>query len=218
MVYISADPSYTAYGLSIIDTDNKIINLNEYKVKIDKHKPDTILSGISKITESIFKDIDSYLYNLTYNYKLRFAFELATTYGQMFQAELYALDYEFYRKVKTMFVSESVNAYSTTYINWLKNHKPIIGKKEDTIFLVEKILELFSEVGYNIQIEKTEETICSNEKIKNRYPRKTTITSGEADSFILSMHDFIKDTDNIELSRKIYELCPRLLEDKKLWK
>lgn len=211
--YIGADPSFTAYGLSVIDTKRLTITLDELKVDIDKHSPRSILDGISIVTHDVITRIFDVI-NLP-GVNCRLSLELATTYGQMFQAELYALDYALYRNNNYIF--SDVSLLSTTYLSWVKGkgYKPVIGKKEDTIFLVEKILDIFRDFGYTINICKTENTISSLEKVKNRYPRVKTITSGEADSFMFALQDFIKNETG-PIITKILEECPRLMEEHEL--
>ena len=132
--YIGADPSFTAYGLSVIDTKRLTITLDELKVDIDKHSPRSILDGISIVTHDVITRIFDVI-NLP-GVNCRLSLELATTYGQMFQAELYALDYALYRNNNYIF--SDVCLLSTTYLSWVKGkgYKPVYLRIRPTLPLL----------------------------------------------------------------------------------
>lgn len=207
-VYLGCDPSFTSFGLAYLDTGRKQITLDTISVEIDRKKPTSILEGVL----SLGFEFNNIMYDHRYD-DVVVGIELATSYGQMFQAELYALDYEVYRLVSGY--GHEAYLYGTGYIKYIKNMKQVLGTKEDTIFFVQGILDIFKKHGYSIDRKVTEDTICSLDKVKNKYPRVETIASGSADAFIFALRMFIRDEDN-ELTKEISELYPRLLEDKEL--
>lgn len=212
MKIVTHDPSYTAWGICIIDEDRKKISLNELSCQINKHQPSSIMLATIQLPEDVYHYVDHILIS---KLDVRVGLELATTYGQQFQAELYAIDAAIYRLMSRY--TSDISLYSTTYINWLKGkgYKPTIGKKEDTIFLVEKALQIFTSHGYSLIVEKFEDTICDINKVKNKYPRIKTITSGEADATMLALRIYVRNNDD-EITKELLELIPRLSELKEL--
>ena len=74
-----------------------------------------------------------------------------------------------------------------------------------------------SKMGYNIvEVGKLEDTRTSTTKKKGKYPRKSTISSGEADAFMLALRGVIRHTSDIKLYKAILTKCPRLANDKEL--
>lgn len=211
-IYVGLDPSFTEYGISIIDDRNKLIELFNLECKIDKHKPSTILSGINKIT----KDLDVIFYRVIRdNDAVIFpSLELATTYGQMFQAELYALDYATYDLLGTYVSLDEINLYSTSFISSVRKTcthlpHPDAEKKDITIFMVMEMLEVFKKHGYTLsELDKTSMT-STGVKEGRRYIRKETITSGTADAFVLAVKEYISQNKN-DLTKDILKIAPKL--------
>lgn len=218
MVSFGLDPSYKAYGAALIDTTNKSIYLNEFTSSIDASKPTTILDTIPILTKSV---VNWYMTKIPRrDKKVVTSIELDTAYANMYQAELYALDYAMYNFSKT--ISDFTYLYNTYYIRYLKNGVTIkcddkLDPKEKTIYLAQELLDIFTKMGYNIvEVGKLEDTRISTTKKKGKYPRTSTISSGEADAFMLALRGVIRHTSDIKLYKAILTKCPRLANDKEL--
>lgn len=208
--FIGFDPSFTAFGVSVIDEINKRITFNQFSSVIDKH---STLSKFKAI-DDLCSQVDTFLYP-TYvesGFHTYFGEEITTVYTGYFALELYALDYHLYDYLESV-TYENLDLYSSSTITKVTGHKS--SAKEKTIFLIEdQILPLFIECGYSI--DKLMEADTKEVKVGNRWQRRRTITDGEADSFIYALHQFYKFSDNEELKSKLVDLLPRLEEAKEL--
>ena len=208
--YVGFDPSFTAFGVSIIDEGSKKIVFNQLAETIDKHSTvskfkamNSLCSSALTFLYSFYISPDSYVY---------FGEEVTTVYTGYFAPELFALDFHLYNSLSDV-THKSLDLYSPSTITKVTGHKS--SAKEKTIFLVEdQVLPLFIECGYSI--DKLMEANTKEVKVGNRWQRRRTITDGEADSFIYALHQFYKFSDDEELKSKLVTLLPRLEEAKEL--
>lgn len=209
MFYVGLDPSFTGCGISIINSDTKVIDLIEISASINKKSTISKLQAISDISNQV-KDIISKGRN---SYGICIGQEVSTDYTGWFVAELFGLAYGIYEKILTIDNVDSYSLYSQGYIKYIHGHRII---KEDTIFLVEDLLNIFRKYGYTVNIDKTAMTSTGvKEPNKNRYIKKETITNNEADSFIYALRKFIEYNKPLDLSLEILDKHPRFLDDNK---
>jgi len=208
--YVGFDPSFTAFGISVIDEGYKNIVFNQFSTVIDKH---STLSKFNAI-DSLCSQVDSFLYDFyaSSGFHMYYGEEVTTVYTGYFALELYALDFHLYSYLDSVDY-DNLDLYSPSTITKVTGHKS--SAKEKTIFLIEdQILPLFVEHGYCVS--KMEEADTKEVKVGNRWQRRRTITDGEADSFIYALHQFYKFSDDGELKSKLIDLLPRLEEAKEL--
>lgn len=206
--YIGLDPSFTGFGISIIDDELKKVSFYETSYPIDKRSTLKKFDAIEIITHAVQRILSKNIADTSY-----FGQEISTAYSGWFMAELYALDFETYRTNLEEFEPESYDLYSQTYITFITGHKSSL--KEKTIFLLEdEILPIFEFYGYTICKDSTAQT-KTDQKEGNKYIRRETITNNEADSFIYALREFIKHSKEEIIKKEILEVLPRLLEDDK---
>lgn len=218
-LYIGLDPSYKEYGVSYIDTDECKIVLDSFGVEINQKENKTVLDAIPVIVDLLERRLLSPI-ALNYNKTVMVGIELDTAVTARNQAICYALDYATYNKFKDY--TDKLNLYTTNYIRYVQkfryddalNIDKWLDQKLYTIYLVEFLLSKFEQEGYTIEKKVIEKNICGP-KSGNRYPKKDTISSGEADSFIFALRQFIKD-GNILRRFRIDEYIERIVEDKEL--
>lgn len=208
--FVGFDPSFTAFGISVIDEDDKQIIFNQFSSEIDKH---STLSKFNAI-DDLCTQVDEFMmrFYVKSPFHMYCGEEITTVYTGYFALELYALDFHLYDYLGSVDY-DNLSLYSPSTITKVTGHKS--SAKEKTIFLIEdQVLSLFIEYGYSIN--KMVEADTKEVKVGNRWQRRKTITDGEADSFIYALHQFYKFSDNEELKSKLVDLLPRLEEAKEL--
>lgn len=215
MTYIGEDPSFTAFGLTIIDTELKTIQLFEKSVPVDKHK---IVHNWKCITD--MTNIIKRLIRTNSGERVIIGQEVPSTYTGWFIGELFALGYslsEMVHKLNEPYV-QAHNCYTPAIITTIHGKKGTT--KYDTIHLVmDTLIPILRGHGYSISVEKTT-SYRTNDKdpnYKNRYIyRDDCITDGEADSFIYAIKQLIKYEPNSHLAQDLLAHCPNLDKGKVL--
>lgn len=206
-LYIGFDPSYTAFGLSLIDGVDKKLIFNQFSRAIDKH---STLDKFQAITDLVW-DVKDYLEDFMVDSKFNNVYageEVTTVYTGYFAPELYALDYKLFYEFQIDFINMQI--YSPSTITKVTGHRS--SKKEETIFLIEdRILPIFIKHGYSVS-KLVEADTKTNVKEKNRWVRRRTMSDGEADSFIYCLIQFVKYSDDLDLVSDLVVELPKILE------
>jgi hypothetical protein len=206
--YVGLDPSFTGYGISIIDEEIKKVSFFETSYPIDKKSTLRKFDAIEIISHAVSK-----ILRKNTSDKIFIGQEVSTAYTGWFIAELYALDFETYRKNIESLLPAHYDLFSQTYITFITGHKSSL--KEQTIFILEdKILPIFVTNGYEVYKDTTTMT-KTDVKEKNRYIKRETITNNEADAFIYALREFIKYSNDNKTKNEILQVLPKLLEDSK---
>ena len=210
MTYIGLDPSFTGYGIAVIQDDLKQVKLFDLPTSFDKHNTTLKFDAIKDITNQVKRITRSE----SDGSPTFIGQEVSTAYTGWMVAELFGLAYATYRMIQEKLEVLEHNLYSQTYINFIHAKKK--RTKEETIFLLEdEILPLFEKHGYTIWTSKKAMTNTGvKEEGKNRYIRRETITNNEADAMIYALRQFVAYSDESELKKEILDICPRFKEDK----
>ena len=204
--HIGFDPSFTAFGISIIDEVRKEITFNQFSSSIDKHSTLSKFNAIKDLRRQVYEFL--FGFKVDGDYKISYGIEVTTVYTGYFALELYALDFHIYDYFSSIFYVDTY-LYSPSTITKVTGHKS--SAKEKTIFLIEdQVIPLFEKYGY--KIDKMVEADTKEVKVGNRWKRRRTITDGEADSFIYALHRFCEESENYALKNELLSLLPKLLD------
>lgn len=204
--FIGFDPSFTAFGISIIDEVRKEITFNQFSSNIDKHSTISKFNAIRDLKRQVYEFLFGFKVNG--DYKISYGIEVTTVYTGYFALELYALDFHIYDYFSDISYADTY-LYSPSTITKVTGHKS--SAKEKTIFLIEdQVLPIFIKHGY--RVDKMVEADTKEVKVGNRWQRRRTITDGEADSFIYALHRFCLDSEDEDLKSELLELLPKLAD------
>lgn len=189
-IYIGLDPSFTCYGVSVIDGDNKLIYFNSFKNSPGSKK----IKFLSWASYNLVTEIEEWLNKM---YLLK-----ADTYigqeapvphapGSSTQM-LYILGAFTYVRLGGYSSYERINTYNVYSIRRIHNNSKYT--KKDTIKVVEAILEHFKAHSYTT------------------YINTKTFNDGEADAFIYALKEFLLDSKDDELIDEILEVYPEFLK------
>ena len=208
-LYIGYDPSYTAFGVSLIDEVNKKLIFNQFSRAIDKHSTLDKFKAITDLVYNVEDWLEDYLVDDAYK-NIYVGEEVTTVYTGYFAPELYALDFFLHFELGKDYIDTKL--YSPSIITKVTGHRS--SKKEETIFLIEdKILPVFIKHGYSID-KLVEADTKTNVKEKNKYVRRRTMTDGSADSFIYCLIRFVNQSEDHALINELLEVLPNLLDAK----
>lgn len=221
MTYIGLDPSFKGFGISMIHDDINEIDLCDEETNINTHSTTSMFESITDINKKLRHQI-----NIKADDMFIVGQEVTTTYGAFMEKELYALDFHIWNQWHNDSRCREYNLYSQEFLKFIiKGVYPDTKKltseerKRLNIFFVEdKLLSIFKEHGYKVNIEKLGKT-STGEKVegKNRYIYRETITSNEADSFIYAVKQFVKHNPDSLLTKDILHNYPRfMISDKEL--
>lgn len=217
-LFVGFDPSFNHSGCSIINTNLKYIDLFEVGVEIDKKSSLTIVNKIPEVNDILLHTLGNIieptilLHNST---KVCVGIEFTRAMTGWMTAELYALDYDLYTKLKSSNDISNINLYSNASLSKsLLGHKS--SEKEKTIYLIEdKILPIFRYHGYIINKRSITKTKYEKNE-KGRWTYKDTITDGCADSMIYALRQFILYSEDEQLKQDILEVLPGLSNMKEM--
>ena len=185
--YIGYDPSFTDFGVSVIDTKNKVVDLSSYKLSPGSKK----LKLITWASLNIVEEIKIYLSSKDY---LKNSFFIsqespAPRAPGSSLPMLWVLGSVVYREFGSLSKYESIDLYNVMAMRTLHNNKK--HDKKDTMKIVAKIIKIMEEeFGYKTVLNR-------------KYD------DGMADAFIYSMLGYIK-FNNDKLSERITNEYPQL--------
>lgn len=186
--YVGFDPSFTCYGVSVIDTENKKVYLNSFKLSPGSKKLKLITWAALNLIESIARYLGDK------NFLNRYTFISQESPAPRAPGSsltmLWVLGTNVYREFGSLSKYEAIDLYNVMAMRTLHNGKK--HEKKDTMDLVVKILDIIKENGYSIIYDK-------------KYD------DGMADSFIYALLGYIKNTGEKDtLVNKILEEYPQL--------
>ena len=162
------DPSFKGLGTSIIDLENKKIIFNELSVDLEYGA----FANICKASEEM---IDKFLkYNSEFiRPDILFGMEIPPVQG-LYAVKLWALDTNLYNS----FVYNKPLLFNVPYLKFI--NKKYEGKN-DTIKMINQIIDLFKDNGYLVE-----------QKLKNKKGKDRKLTSNQCDSFVYAIRMFVK--------------------------
>ena len=185
--YIGFDPSFTCFGVSVIDTENKVIDLSSYKMSPGSKKLKLVTWASLNITD----EIKNYLSSKGY-IKEDFFIAQESPAPRAPGASLpmlWVLGSTVYTIFGGLSYFENIDLYNVMTMRTLHNNKK--HDKKDTMKIVENILNILeNRFGYKVIYSK-------------KYD------DGMSDAFIYSLLSYIKFNED-ELSNVILELYPQL--------
>ena len=187
--YIGLDPSYAAFGIAIIDTKTQTIYLDQLRAG-DHHNFVSMSWSVANIFDEFLAKYQYFLYEPeTY-----IAQEAPISSG-INSGKLNALGLYFYLKCG---YESSYNNIETYHPMKLKSFHHKKGyTKQDTINVVNDILEYLETIGYSVKI------------VKSRTKKTLSITDGEADAFMYALVSYLKNRPNAKSTKDILEKYPR---------
>lgn len=184
--YIGFDPSYTCFGVAEINTKEKIIRLNSFKLSPGSKK----LQLITWAAINIVTDIKDYL-DLKEGYYISQESPAPRAPGSSLPM-LWVLGSILYRDMGSMSNYERYSLYNVMAMRTLHSNKK--HTKKDTMVLVDKIINIFKANGYSVIYEK-------------KYD------DGMADAFIYSLLGYIKFNDT-DITKQVLTEVPTLFKIK----
>ena len=188
--FIGLDPSFAHFGVTIIDTKVKYIYLDDLTAA-SHHNFITMSWSIANLWNE-FKDKYKYYLERDETY---IAQEAPIASG-INSGKLNALGFHFYNEAGSL---SSYNRIATYHPMKLKSfHHKKKYTKQDTIKVVEDIINYLESKGYIVKV------------VKSRTKKNLNITDGEADSFMYALVAYINNRpDDLEV-KDILEMYPRL--------
>ena len=187
--YIGLDPSFAHFGIAIIDTKTQTIFLDD--MKADNHHNFVLMSWS---IANIFNDFyDKYNYFL--DSKDTYIAQEAPISSGINSGKLNALGLYFYLECGKSSSYDKINTYHPMKLKSFHHKKGYT--KQDTIDVVNKIIEYLESVGYSTKV------------IKSRTKKNLNITDGEADAFMYAIVTYIKYRPEAKTTKDILEMFPR---------
>lgn len=186
--YIGLDPSMSHFGVTVIDTEHKIVLLDD--LTADNHHDFVLMCWAIANLYNKFCDRYSYYVNKETTY---YAQEAPISAG-INAGKLNALGEHFYINLGAKSKYERIRTYHPMKLKSFHHKKGY--KKKDTIDVVTSILEYMEKEGYSIKI------------VVSRTKKDLTITDGEADSFMYAIRTYLV-YNNDKISKYILDKYPR---------
>lgn len=187
--YIGLDPSYAHFGVAIIDTKTQTIFLDD--LSADNHHNFVLMSwSVANLWED-FKD----KYQVYINSKSTYIAQEAPIASGINSGKLNALGLYFYLECGKSSSYGQINTYHPMKLKSFHHKKKYT--KQDTIDVVNKILEYLESVGYSVKV------------IKSRTKKNLNITDGEADAFMYAMITYMKCRPDAKTTEDIMNMFPR---------
>lgn len=187
--YIGLDPSFSHFGVAIIDTLTQTIYLDD--LTADNHHNFVLMSWSIANLWNEFKG--KYQYFL-FDDRTHIAQEAPIASG-INSGKLNALGLYFYLEAGKESSYSQIRTYHPMKLKSF-HHKKKYTKK-DTIAVVEDILEYMESVGYKVKV------------VKSRTKKSLNITDGEADAFMYAMTSYINNRPDAKTTEHILEKYPR---------
>ena len=185
--YIGYDPSFTDFGVSVIDTKNKVIDLSSYKLSPGSKKLKLITWASLNLVEEIKTALDTkgYLKSATFISQEAPAPRAPGNSLPM----LWVLGSNVYRVFGSLSNYEKIDLYNVGAMRILHHNKK--HTKKDTMKIVAKIIKIMeTDFGYTTRLNR-------------KYD------DGMADAFIYSVLGYLKFNKD-ELSKRILKDYPQL--------
>lgn len=190
-LFIGFDPSFTCFGVSVLDTEHKFIDLSSYKLSPGSKKLKLITWASLNIVDDIKKYLEDreYLGDTTYIAQESPAPRAPGSSLPM----LWVLGSTVFKTFGSLSYYERISLYNVMSMRQLHNNKK--HTKKDTMLIVSDILNILQkEFDYEVYIDGK-------------------FDDGMADSFIYALVSYIKFNED-ELSKRITEKYPSLLKIK----
>lgn len=207
-LYVGLDPSFKAFGIAMIDTDSKRLELYQREVPMNKRSTIQKLNAIESMSMMVRNIIESKSAENIY-----IGQELSTAYTGWMVAELFGLAQGLRHQLLKLYPFE-YDFYSQSYLQFIHKqthlNKKVKYSKESTIFLAMNIISIFESYGYLVSAEKLTETSTGEKdpNYKNRYIKVETITDGEADALMYAIRSYIKINRDSKLAQAILAKYP----------
>lgn len=186
--YVSIDPSLAGFGIAIMDLDKKQIILDE--LKADSHHDFIMMSwSIINLYNDFHNKYKEYLNDATY-----IAQELPIAAG-INSGKLNALGIYFYANLGALSAFNKIRVYHPIKLK-VFHHKKKYDKK-DTMAVIEDILNIFRNNGYNIDIRYS------------RTKKNLSITNNEADAAMYLFKTYIERMPEDKLTIELLTKYPR---------
>lgn len=167
-LFVGIDPSFRGLGFSCINTNDKYITFNELSVEVGNGS----FKEISEASTDMIRLFNHTLYKYI-NEKSLIGMEIPPVTG-MYAVKLWALDTHLYNNIK----DKDVWLFNVPYLKFI-NKK--YDSKKDTKEMIEQIINVFKDNGYEI-----------NQILKDKKGKDRKLTSNECDSFIYCIRMFVK--------------------------
>ena len=186
--YVSIDPSLAGFGIAIMDLEHKQIILDE--LKADSHHDFIMMSwSIINLYNDFHNKYKEYLNDTTY-----IAQELPISAG-INSGKLNALGIYFYANLGALSAFNKIRVYHPIKLK-VFHHKKKYDKK-DTMLVIEDILNIFRNNGYNIDIRYS------------RTKKNLSITNNEADAAMYLFKTYIERLPEDKLTIELLTKYPR---------
>lgn len=190
-IFIGFDPSFTDFGVAVIDTVNKVVDLSSYKLSPGSKK----LKLITWASLNIVDDIREYLENKKYLRDMTYIAQESPAPRAPGSSlpMLWVLGSTVYKTFGSISFYDRIDLYNVMSMRQLHNNKK--HTKKDTMLIVLDILDTLKDrYGYRVNIEGK-------------------FDDGMADAFIYALVSYIK-FNNDDLNKNITEAYPTLLKIK----
>ena len=184
MVLVALDPSFSCSGVSIIDTENKVITLAEIKCRMGSTFQESFNSSINIVTRimKLLKDYEDKIIILSEE----------PFPNQMASSGLYQLDSLIFFNLITL---KSFNTIYNIHPNFLKKiHNKKSYKKSESTELAKEFLDIFLHNDFT----------CNKTKFNNNV----------AEAFIYACKLYCKMSTTNEITKSLYKIKPCLKDDK----
>jgi len=187
--YIGLDPSFAHFGVAIIDTKTQTIYLDD--LTADNHHNFVFMCwSIANLYDQFLGKYQYFLYE-----EGCYIAQEAPIASGINSGKLNALGMYFYTKIGEM---SSYGQILTFHPMKLKSfHHKKSYTKQDTIEVVNKILEYLESVGYKVKV------------VKSRTKKTLTITDGESDAFMYAIVSYMKNRPDAKTTSDIMNMYPR---------
>ena len=187
-IYIGLDPSFAHFGVTIIDTNTKIIYLDDLTAD-DHHNFVFMCWSVANLWNTFYEKYSCFLKN-----EHTYVAQEAPIASGINSGKLNALGLYFYIMCGYRSAYSKIKTYHPMKLK-LFHHKKKYTKK-DTIKVVEDLIKFLEMNDYSVVVVKSKKFL--------------SITDGEADSFMYAIVTYIKNNPNDKIAKDILDMFPRL--------
>lgn len=187
--YIGLDPSFAHFGVAIIDTKTQTIFLDD--LAADNHHNFVLMSwSIANLFEEFKEKYQYFLLD-----KETYIAQEAPIASGINSGKLNALGLYFYLECGKENSYKQIRTYHPMKLKSFHHKKSYT--KQDTIDVVNKIIEYLESVGYSVKV------------IKSRTKKNLNITDGEADAFMYAINEYMRCRPEAKTTEDIMNMFPR---------
>lgn len=187
--YIGLDPSFAHFGVAIIDTKTQTIYLDD--LTADNHHNFVLMNwSVANLFEEFKGKYQYFLFD-----EGTYIAQEAPIASGINSGKLNALGLYFYLECGKESSYEQIMTYHPMKLKSFHHKKSY--SKQDTIEVVNKIIEYLESVGYSVKV------------VKSRTKKTLTITDGEADAFMYAITTYMKCRPDAKTTKDILEMFPR---------